>query len=81
MKVVIKNDKVWFERFGLHHALIAAVFTAIGHFIGFGGYFSMFAAGYFLGREYKEYTLRGAFEIMDFISPVIVTASYLFWSN
>ena len=83
MKFIIAWDqKGWFKGLGLHHAALASFLISIGHLIGLGYEAAIFALAWYGAREYKEFELRRytAFEIMDFVSPLIVVASYKIWN-
>lgn len=80
IKFIIKTqEKGWFRGLGLHHALIVAGLIAVFHWFGLGAWAGMFGVGMFFGREYKEYEIRNnrGFEILDFLSPLLVWIGYL----
>lgn len=84
INIIFQPDKKgWLKALGLHHALIAASFIFINHFLTFGDYAAVAAFSWYASKEYKEYTYRGSnrFEIMDFLSPALVAINYLYWIN
>jgi hypothetical protein len=69
--------KSLFKQLGLHHASITLVITALGHLIGLGTVFSAVMVGWYGSREYGAGTYPPkSFEVMDFISPLIVALIY-----
>ena len=86
IKFIVKPDqKGWFKALGLHHAGLALVPLAIGLILLYfnmpviGAFISSFGGWFYMGREIKEHRLRsdGGFEIMDFISPFIISLVFL----
>lgn len=78
------DQKGWFKALGLHHAGVALITVAVGllclHFDMFvlGAFISAFGGWFYAGREWKEKELRrNGFEIMDFVSPFVVSLIYL----
>lgn len=70
--------KNWFKGLGLHHASVVAALTLACHFIGIGSLGAAFGMGWYASREWglDIYPPR-TFEIMDFVSPAIVSITYL----
>lgn len=83
--IVKLDQKGWFKGLGLHHASIAIIPLAIGLILLYfnmpvlGAFFSSWGGWFFMGRELKESEIRssGGFEIMDFISPFIISLIFL----
>jgi len=79
--IFMPSYKSWFQGLGLHHASITLAGILIGFFINplLGDAMAMFFPGMYFGREFKEHEIRsnGGFEVMDFVSPVIMSSIYL----
>lgn len=75
------EQKGWFKALGLHHASVTLAAIIIGHLINpiLGIAMALFLPGMYFGREYKEFETRhdNGFEIMDFVSPLIVGLIYV----
>jgi hypothetical protein len=79
LKIVIKKDKGWFKALGLHHAAITAIFILITHLFGFGDYGAAIMIGWYARHEYGYGPKPPkVFEILDFLSPVIVSGFYFY---
>lgn len=79
MKIVIKwKEKGWFAALGLHHGLLTAACIFIFSLFGVGWFGAVFAIGWYAQREYGNgpYPPK-TFEIMDFMSPLIIGLVYL----
>tara|TARA_R110002126_G_scaffold226660_3_gene371360 strand:+ start:1481 stop:1765 length:285 start_codon:yes stop_codon:yes gene_type:complete len=69
--------KSTFKKLGLHHASITAVVILIGSLVGAGSVMSAVMVGWYGSREYGGGTYPpNSFEVMDFISPLIVALIY-----
>jgi ABC-type antimicrobial peptide transport system permease subunit len=79
MKIIFKKEKGWLKALGLHHAAITLIVLSIGHFIGIGDFLAAFAIGWYGCKEMsgQVFPLPQYFEIMDFISPALVSIIYL----
>lgn len=78
MKFIIAwDEKGWFKALGLHHAAMSIGIIAIFHFLGLGDFGAGVALGGYLFRELKENELRDRIEIMDFLSPALISVFYL----
>ena len=82
MKMIFQPEKKgWLKSLGLHHAALAFILIGAGHLVALGYEAAIFALAWYGAREYKELEHRRytAFEIMDFVSPLIVAVSYIIW--
>lgn len=71
--------KSWFKGLGLHHALIIGVAIGIGDMFGFGPFMAAFGIGWYASREWGwDIKPPKTFEIMDFLSPAMLGAGYLY---
>lgn len=69
-----------FKKLGLHHASVVAGFTALFSIFGFGEYAAFFWTGWYASREWGwDIYPPKVFEVMDFLSPAIVCAAYMYW--
>ena len=76
--IFMPSHKGWFKGLGLHHASLTIILIAALHTIGLGWFGSTFAVGWYGSREYgSQLGLPKTFEIMDFVSPAIVSFMYL----
>lgn len=80
MKFIIKwEQKGRFKALGLHHAAVAALFIYISHEFGFGDYGAAAIIGWYARHEYGHGPKPPkVFEILDFVSPVIVSGLYFY---
>ena len=70
--------KNWFKGLGLHHASIVLGSVIVAHFIGVGDFMAIFGIGWYASREWGWGVYPpSTFEVMDFVSPAIVSSLYL----
>lgn len=76
--IVIKWQKGWFAALGLHHGLLTALCIAIFSLFGIGWYGAAFATGWYGLKEWGPGIYPPTqFEILDFLTPLLVSLAYL----
>lgn len=82
-KFIIKWDKGWFAALGLHHARVALIPLSVGLLFTYfgmemiGTFIASWGAWWYASREYGNGPYPPeTFEVMDFVSPFIVSTSF-----
>jgi hypothetical protein len=77
-KFIIKIDKKgWFKGLGLHHASITVGWILLFSLFGIGWFGCGWAMGWYGCKEYgSQIYPPKVFELMDFLSPLIVVIIY-----